>query len=94
MDTVNVNHMKTTVDIPDALLRRAKLAAARRGSTLKTILAEALREALDAGGAERSPIEHRTPTFRGKGLQPGLAWGDWESLRSMAYLRVRNPLRS
>ena len=34
--------MKTTVEIPEALFRQAKAAAARRGMSLKTFLTEAL----------------------------------------------------
>ena len=36
--------MKTTIEIPDPLLRKAKAAAAQRGVSLKTLLNEALRE--------------------------------------------------
>jgi len=35
-------HMKTTIDLPDALLRRAKRLAAERGTTLKTLMIEGL----------------------------------------------------
>jgi hypothetical protein len=47
--------MKTTIEIPDPLFRRAKTRAAERGQTLKALVAEALREklALDAGRAHR-----------------------------------------
>jgi len=38
--------MKTTIEIPDALLRRAKAAAARCGQSLKDFLNEALAEKL------------------------------------------------
>lgn len=34
--------MKTTIDLPDALLRQAKILAARRGTTLKAMLSHAL----------------------------------------------------
>lgn len=39
--------MRTTLDIPDDLLRRAKAEAALRGSKLKDFVADALRAALD-----------------------------------------------
>ena len=38
--------MKTTVDLPDDLYRQAKAAAARRGSTLKELIQEGLRLAI------------------------------------------------
>ena len=48
--------MKTTIDIPDALFRQAKIRAAERGVTLKTLLVEALeRGVAGAGVVEESP---------------------------------------
>ena len=34
--------MKTTIDLPDALYRRAKIRAAERGTTLRALLTESL----------------------------------------------------
>jgi hypothetical protein len=42
--------MRTTVDIPDALLRRAKSEAALRGRKLKDLVEEGLRLVLEAKG--------------------------------------------
>lgn len=39
-------HMRTTLVLDDALLRRAKIAAARSGSTLSKLVERALRDAL------------------------------------------------
>jgi hypothetical protein len=46
--------MKTTIEIPDPLFRKAKSTAAERGQTLKDLVTEALREKL-AAGANRRP---------------------------------------
>lgn len=43
--------MKTTVEIPDDLFRRAKAAAALRSESLKELLSEALEAHLDRVGA-------------------------------------------
>jgi hypothetical protein len=40
--------MKTTIEIPDPLFRKAKSKAAERGQTLKEFVGEALREKLAA----------------------------------------------
>lgn len=47
--------MKTTIEIPDPLFRRAKSRAAERGQTLKALVTEALEVALARAAAhERS----------------------------------------
>jgi hypothetical protein len=47
--------MKTTLEIPDALFRRAKSAAAERGIPLRELVSEALAEKLRARGREEKP---------------------------------------
>jgi hypothetical protein len=50
--------VKTTVEIPDALFRKAKATAAERGQTLKELLTEALQDKLQGGAASgRKPSE-------------------------------------
>jgi hypothetical protein len=46
--------MKTTVDLPDALYRRARIRAAERGTTLRELLIESLEAAL-SGRRTRPP---------------------------------------
>jgi plasmid stability protein len=41
--------MKTTIEIPDPLFRRAKVRAAERGQSLKQLVTEALQEKLAPG---------------------------------------------
>ena len=49
--------MRTTLDLPDDLLRRAKIAAVHRGSTLRDLVASGLRRELaaNAAGAREKP---------------------------------------
>jgi hypothetical protein len=49
--------VKTTIEIPDALFRRAKSTAAERGQTLKELVTEALREKLAGGTAKAGSVE-------------------------------------
>jgi len=77
--------MKTTIDIADRLLLRAKKLAAKRNTTLKTVVEDALRTALAAERAAKPPAPPKTHTFRGRGLQSGLSWDDWSTIRSLAY---------
>ena len=53
--------MRTTVEIPDALFRRSKAAAALRGESLKDLVAAALRAYLSShGGDPASPSGWRS----------------------------------
>jgi hypothetical protein len=47
--------MKTTLEIPDALFRRAKSAAAEQGIPFRTLVSEALAENLRARGRKDKP---------------------------------------
>jgi hypothetical protein len=49
--------MKTTIEIPDPLFRRAKSKAAERGQTLKELVTEALQEKLAARADSARPGE-------------------------------------
>ena len=42
--------MKTTLEIPDALFREAKVAAAREGTTLREVVTRALKAELERSG--------------------------------------------
>jgi hypothetical protein len=66
--------MRTTIRLDDALLRRAKAAAAMSGRSLNDLIADAVRTAL----AQRRtrPQRIKLPTFRGNGLQPGVDLDD------------------
>jgi predicted transcriptional regulator len=77
--------VKTTIEISDGLLQRAKQLALRRKITLRELFEQALRDTLEreASPARARPVE--THTFRGKGLQPGLSWDDWGTIRDLAY---------
>jgi predicted DNA-binding ribbon-helix-helix protein len=45
--------MKTTIELPEALFRRAKSMAAQEGVTLKQLLTQALESRLDVRGSAR-----------------------------------------
>jgi hypothetical protein len=47
--------VKTTLEIPDALFRRAKATAAERGIPLRALVTEALTEKLRASAAKDKP---------------------------------------
>ena len=75
--------MKTTVEIADALLEEAKRVASRESTTLRELMEEGLRRALD-DRRRRKGFRLRRASFRGKGLQTGVS-EDWERIREAAY---------
>jgi hypothetical protein len=76
--------MKTTVDIPDALLEEARKVAARERTTVRALIEQGLRQALAERNGARD-FRLRKATFKGEGLQPGVADGTWERIRDLAY---------
>jgi hypothetical protein len=77
-------HMKTTIEIAEPLLRRAKRVAQAEGRTLRELVEEGLRAAL-ARRASSTPFRLRDASVGGKGLQTGAAEASWEELRALAY---------
>jgi hypothetical protein len=76
--------MKTTVDIADALLARAKKLAARRGTTLKALIEAGLQSVLQEE-KHRGKFALRDESVGGDGLRP--EWRDrpWDDVRDAAY---------
>ncbi len=76
--------MKTTVEIPDTLLEAARKLAAREGTTLRVLIAEGLRRIIDER-RRAGTFRLRRASFKGNGLQPGVAGAPWERIRDLAY---------
>jgi hypothetical protein len=86
-------HMKTTMDIPDALFRRAKIAAIERGTSLKSLVLAALEEHLErptptAAHPDRPRWAERRllPGYRSL-LETGSLRGGTDSTRSISEER-------
>ncbi len=79
-----VTHMKTTIEIADDLLERITRRARREKKTLRAIVNKALRRQIDSTSDEK-PFKYRPHTVKGKGLQAGLAEGNWEQLRDLIH---------
>ena len=54
--------MKTTIDFPDDLLHQAKIVAAKRGTSLRNLMIQALRQVTDTSNNEEEA--KRKATFR------------------------------
>jgi hypothetical protein len=76
--------MKTTIDISDHILARARRIAREQQVTLRSLTEEGLLRIIEDRMARKSctitPI-----TFRGEGLSPEFQDASWERIRGAAY---------
>lgn len=77
--------MKTTVEIPDALLEQARQLAASEGSTVRALIEEGLRRVLMERQRQNSGFRLRKVSVSGMGLQTQVASASWEAIRALAY---------
>lgn len=77
-------HMKTTIDIADALLNEARKVARREKTTLKNLVEEGLRKVLERRRSGE-PFRLRQASFRGRGLQPEFRDASWQRIRGEIY---------
>lgn len=78
------NHMKTTVEISDALFEAAKERANERGVTFRALIEEGLRAVLE-GSSGSQGFTLRDGSVAGRGLQPDIREGDWEQVAALIY---------
>ena len=79
-----VTHMKTTIEIADAIGEQARRVAEREGTTLRALVEEGLRKVLRET-ARRRTFTLRDASYKGKGLNPELTGAGWERVRELAY---------
>lgn len=70
---------RTTVRLPDELLRAAKRRAQQTGRTLTQLLEDSLRAELQRVPAA-SRVREPLPTYRGGGIRPGVDLNDSSAL--------------
>lgn len=76
--------MKTTIEIADPLLRAARQAARRDGTTVRALVEQGLRLALEQR-RHTAEFRLRDASVDGEGLQPGAEGLSWDALRALAY---------
>ena len=76
---IRLSHMKTTLDMDDDLMRRAKREAAAAGVTLRTFVEDALRARLLPAGVTREPFTLQLPVVEGV-RQPAIDIADRDAL--------------
>jgi hypothetical protein len=68
-------HMKTTVEIPDALFREAKRYAAAHELTFREVVEAGLRRVVQPA-ANKNPFKLRDCTFKGDGMVKNFTWDE------------------
>lgn len=79
-----VSRMKTTVNLPDELLREAQELARRERTTLKDLIETGLRTVV-AQRAGESRFTLADASVDGNGLQPEFRGARWEQIRDTIY---------
>jgi len=77
-----VSHMKTTIDIADPILRKAKWVAGKEGVTLRELAEEGLEMALQKRASRKAKGFHLV-TFGDPKAEPVSV--DWEAVRNLVY---------
>ena len=76
--------MKTTIELPDRLVKQARQVARAEGATLRALVEEGLQHALRARERrEKKGLDF--PTFGGSGLTDAFRDADWTALRDEIY---------
>jgi hypothetical protein len=76
--------MKTTLDIPDPLLREARKIAVRERTTLRALVEQGLRKIISEREAS-CPFRLRKVSFGGQGLVEEMRDAEWSTIRDLAY---------
>lgn len=81
-----VSHMKTTVNLPDGLLREAQELARREGTTLRALIEAGLRSVVSQH-SDDAKFVLPDASVAGRGLQPEFRDASWDQIRDAVYDR-------
>jgi len=76
--------MKTSIEISDPLLKRARALAARDKRTLRDLVEAGLRLVIERDD-KRAGFQLRDASVGGRGLREGLRYDDWGKVLEMSY---------
>ena len=68
--------MKTTVEIPDALLKRAKRYASEHDITLREVIEQGVRHVVQPAAEPKKPFKLKTYPFKGTGMAKDFTWDE------------------
>lgn len=76
--------MKTTIELPDDLVKQAQRVAKREGATLRALVEEGLQRTLEAR-RQRRAMALDFPIYGGSGLTDEFQNAGWARFRDEAY---------
>lgn len=80
-----VGHMKTTVQISDALLADIHKIVVKRKTTLKALVDEGLRHIVESESLSKTPFKMKDASVGGNGLVDELKNASWPDIVAMSY---------
>lgn len=82
--TLRVTRMKTTIELPENLVKQARQVARAEGATLRALVEEGLQQVLRARQMrDRKGLDF--PSFGGSGLTDQFRDAEWAALRDEVY---------
>lgn len=78
-------HMKTTVELSDALLDRLRERAAREKTTLRALISAAIQQFLRPAGGPTGRFRLKDGSVAGNGPAAGMHEGDWRTVQELSY---------
>jgi hypothetical protein len=77
--------MKTTVEIPEKILEKAKLYANKKKLTLKEVIIVGLNLLIDPSSLHNRSYTLPDCSVNGKGISPEFSGAGWAAIRDAAY---------
>lgn len=78
---------KTTIELPDDLAEQARLCAAQQGTSMRSLIEDALRRELELRASAQDWTPRADVVFTGKGLTEAAAAMSWAEIREIANAR-------
>jgi hypothetical protein len=79
------SHMKTTVQIPDALLADVQMIAQKNNTTFRALVQEGLLHIVEREQMKKKPFKLKDGSVGGSGLAKEFENADWEQIRDLIY---------
>jgi Arc/MetJ family transcription regulator len=80
-----VSYVKTTIELPDSLLRAVQQIVRERHTTMRAFVEASLRSAVASARAQRASFKLRDASVDGHGLRPDVQRSSWAEIRDLSH---------